>query len=179
MENKLHSNPSTADDIKDSNCRPGSHCPNDASNISEEVQSDIKPLQNLVLSKAYRPVAAKILQQWDLESFLACRLVCKDWREMVNLHRPKWKVLVLVGSVQLSTTLHDQDIWKLLRCCCLLELMSMPLGKQANRVDKQHSILHQNEDTWVWSRLCCLQKQISTSKNPLFKLLQHAWQRRG
>ena len=46
---------------------------NDASNLSEEEQSDINPLQNLVLSKAYRPVAAKILQQLDLESFLACR----------------------------------------------------------------------------------------------------------
>ena len=89
MEN-THSNPSTDDD---SNCRPDSQCPNDASNISEEEQSvpNVKPLQNLVLSKAYRPVAAKILQQLDPESFLACRLVCKDWREMVNLHRPKWK----------------------------------------------------------------------------------------
>ena len=27
----------------------------------------------------------------DIESFLACRLVCKDWKQAVSTYRPKWR----------------------------------------------------------------------------------------
>jgi len=36
-------------------------------------------------------VAEMVLGLIDIESFLACRLVCRDWRSAVNTFQPKWR----------------------------------------------------------------------------------------
>jgi len=50
-------------------------------------------------------VSDSIFSCLDFETFLACRLVCKDWKPAVNTYRPKWKEmkampLLLVKAVR-------------------------------------------------------------------------------
>ena len=36
-------------------------------------------------------IAQMVFGLIDIESFLACRLVCQDWRSAVNTFKPKWR----------------------------------------------------------------------------------------
>ena len=36
-------------------------------------------------------IAEMVFGLIDIESFLACRLVCQDWRSAVNTFQPKWR----------------------------------------------------------------------------------------
>ena len=66
-------------------------------NTLEEKSSDVMREQseemsaNTLLSPAYNTVAAKVFNHLDIESFLACRMVCQAWRASVNTYSPVWK----------------------------------------------------------------------------------------
>jgi len=52
--------------------------------------SEISPL-SVLFTDTYLHMAEIVMKDLDNESFLASRLVCKDWRVIVNNHKPKWK----------------------------------------------------------------------------------------
>ena len=70
--------------------------------MANEQQEDVPKPWHLLMLKSYKPVAAKIMQRLDIESFLKCRLVCQDWRAAVNTYRPKWRVINRASIVAAS-----------------------------------------------------------------------------
>jgi len=52
--------------------------------------SEISPL-TLIFTDTYQHLAEIVMKHLDDESFLASRLVCKDWRVIVNSDRQKWR----------------------------------------------------------------------------------------
>jgi len=52
--------------------------------------SEISPL-TLLFTDTYLHMAEIVMKNLDNESFLASRLVCKDWRVIINNNKAKWK----------------------------------------------------------------------------------------
>jgi len=62
-------------------------------NAKQDLQirmSELSPLVG-IFTDTYLHLAENVFDNLDNESFLASRLVCKDWRALVNRYKPKWK----------------------------------------------------------------------------------------
>ena len=73
------------------------------------------------------PEAQKIiLDRMDMESALACRLVCKDWRNTVNYYKKLWAKINKVFSITLKDNLF-------LHTKFLLHTLSLKANKSCKR----------------------------------------------
>jgi len=52
--------------------------------------SEVSPLVG-IFTHTYLHVAENVFDHLNCETFLALRLVCKDWRALVNMYKPKWR----------------------------------------------------------------------------------------
>jgi len=57
--------------------------------VGSEGKSGFKKWKDL-FREGYE-IAEMVFGLIDIESFLACRLVCQDWRSAVNIFQPKWR----------------------------------------------------------------------------------------
>ena len=67
-------------------------------NRPNEIYTKMPPPNWSHLFSSCPDIGDSILQNLDIESSLACRLVCQDWRQLVNKFKPLWQKLRIHDS---------------------------------------------------------------------------------